>query len=252
MDASVHTVASEVTQAPTLPVAAAAAERPEGESLAERYAAMAHAYEARPVDRLLRALDLVLAASVLTLTWPLLLLIAAAIRISSGPPVLYRGPRVGRGGGVYLMYKFRTLVPDAETRLSPHYGASLTAATANEVTRLGRILRATQLDELPQLINVLKGDMSIVGPRPIRPIFFEELSEQIPAYWQRLVVRPGLTGFAQVRMGREETWAEKLAHDLEYIADRSVRLYFVTAFSTGLRLLKQSMVDSANLALGRR
>jgi lipopolysaccharide/colanic/teichoic acid biosynthesis glycosyltransferase len=121
-----------------------------------------------------------------------------------------------------------------------------------EVTPLGRIMRASQLDELPQLFNVIKGDMSVVGPRPIRPVFFEELSEQIPAYWQRLVVRPGLTGFAQVRMGREETWAEKLSHDLEYIADRSVGLYLVVAFSTGRRLLKQSIVDTVALIARRR
>ena len=93
-------------------------------------------------------------------------------------------------------------------------------------------MRVTQLDELPQLFNVLGGDMSVVGPRPIRPVFFEKLCEDIPAYWQRLVLRPGLTGFAQVRMGREETWAEKLAHDLEYIADRSVKLYLSVIATT--------------------
>ena len=93
------------------------------------------------------------------------------------------------------------------------------------MTKLGRWLRATQLDEIPQFWNVLRGDMSLVGPRPIRPRFFEELAEELPAYWQRLVVRPGLTGFAQVRRGYETSMAEKLAHDLEWIADRSVRLY---------------------------
>jgi lipopolysaccharide/colanic/teichoic acid biosynthesis glycosyltransferase len=124
--------------------------------------------------------------------------------------------------------------------------------TELEVTRLGRVMRATQLVELPQLLKVLRGVLCVVGPRPIRPVFFEELSEQIPAYWQRLVIRPGLTGFAQVRMGREETWAEKLSHDLEYIADRSVGLYLVVAFSTGVRLVKQSIVDSVALIARRR
>jgi lipopolysaccharide/colanic/teichoic acid biosynthesis glycosyltransferase len=248
----VHTVASEVTQVPRLPEAAAAAGRPEGESLVERYAAIAHAYEKRPVDRVLRLLDLLIAGCVLVITSPLLLMFAVAIRMTSGSPVLYRGARVGRAGNVYRMFKFRTLAPDAESRLGPFYGPELTEQTAREVTRLGRLMRVTQLDELPQLFNVLKGDMSVVGPRPIRPVFFEELSEQIPAYWQRLVIRPGLTGFAQVRMGREETWAEKLAHDLEYIADRSPRLYLVIAMSTGVRLLRQSVVDSAALVFGRR
>ena len=81
----------------------------------------------------------------------------------------------------------------------------------------------------------------IVGPRPIRPSFFEQLAQEIPQYWQRLVVRPGLTGFAQTRMGREESWAEKLAHDLEWIADRSVRLYLRTVAATGWRVLRQSV-----------
>src|SRR3712207_8356671 len=123
------------------------------------------------------------------------------------------------------MYKFRTLRVDAERRLGSTYGVALTRRTADEQTRIGRLLRASKLDETPQLFNVLRGDMSIVGPRPIRPAFFEELCEQIPQYWQRLVVRPGITGFAQMRITRESTWAEKLAHDLEYIADRSPHLY---------------------------
>jgi lipopolysaccharide/colanic/teichoic acid biosynthesis glycosyltransferase len=245
-------VAYQVRHLSRPPEAAGAVGRPEGESLAERYAAVAHVYEPRPTDIALRALDVAIAGTVLLVTSPLLAVFALAIRLSSGRPVLYRGARVGRAGNVYLMYKFRTLAADAESRLGPYYGPELTVQTEREVTRLGRIMRATQLDELPQLLNVIRGDMSVVGPRPIRPVFFEELSEQIPAYWQRLVIRPGLTGFAQVRMGREETWAEKLSHDLEYIADRSVGLYLVVAFSTGVRLVKQSIVDSVALIARRR
>jgi lipopolysaccharide/colanic/teichoic acid biosynthesis glycosyltransferase len=245
-------VSYQVTDAPRLPEAAGVAGRPEGGSLAERYAAIAHAYEPRPIDRVLRALDIVIALIAIVLASPFMLLMALAIRLTSGRPVLYRGARVGRYGRIYHMYKFRTLAPDAESRLGPYYGPDLTAQTEREVTRLGRIARATQLDELPQMVNVLKGDMSVVGPRPIRPVFFEELCEQIPAYWQRLVVRPGVTGFAQVRMGREETWAEKLAHDLEYIADRSLSLYLSTAAATFARLARQSLVDSVALILRRR
>src|SRR5205085_2538399 len=111
--------------------------------------------------------------------------------------------------------------------------------TKAETTAIGAWLRATQLDEVPQLLNVLLGDMSLVGPRPIRPRFFEELAEELPAYWQRLVVRPGLTGFAQVRRGYETSMAEKLAHDLEWIADRSVRLYLRTLAITAWRVSKQ-------------
>jgi lipopolysaccharide/colanic/teichoic acid biosynthesis glycosyltransferase len=245
-------VAYEVKELPGLPEAAVTPTRPEGESLAERYAAIAHAYEPRPIDRVLRAIDLLIAGTVLVLTSPLLLLFAVAIRLTSGRPILYRGPRVGQAGRVYWMYKFRTLAPDAESRLGPYYGPELSRKTREEETRLGRVMRVTQLDELPQLFNVIRGDMSIVGPRPVRPVFFESLCEEIPGYWQRLVVRPGLTGFAQVRMGREETWAEKLAHDLEYIADRSVALYLRVALRTSLRLMKRALVDTVALAVGRR
>ncbi len=130
------------------------------------------------------------------------------------------------------MYKFRTLKPDAEDRLGPFYGEELSRRTEEERTRIGGVLRAIHLDEVPQLWNVLRGDMAIVGPRPIRPAFFAELCREIPQYWQRLVVRPGVTGFAQTRVTREESWANKLAHDMEFIADRSVGLYFNVLLAT--------------------
>ena len=161
--------------------------------------------------------------------------------MTSGFPVLYRGQRVGRGGRVFTILKFRTLRRDAETRLGPYLGEELVRLTAAEQTPIGRWLKASQLDELPQLWNVLRGQMSFVGPRPIRPRFFAELASDLPAYWQRLVVRPGLTGFAQVRRGYETSMAEKLAHDLEWIADRSVRLYLRTLFATAFRVLGQSL-----------
>jgi len=173
-----------------------------------------------------------ISATVLIVLSPLLALVAALIAITSGRPILYRGVRVGRAGALFHMYKFRTLSPDAETRLGPYLGEELSRRTELEVTRVGRALRATHLDEVPQLWNVLRGEMAIVGPRPIRPAFFSELCEEIPQYWQRLVVRPGVTGFAQTRVTREETWAHKLAHDMEYVADRSVGLYFSVLLAT--------------------
>ena len=94
--------------------------------------------------------------------------------------MLYRGARVGQGGAIFTMIKFRTLKPQAETRIGRYYGEELTRLTESEQTRVGRILRATKLDELPQLWNVLRGEMSIVGPRPIRPLFFEELAQRDP------------------------------------------------------------------------
>jgi lipopolysaccharide/colanic/teichoic acid biosynthesis glycosyltransferase len=213
-----------------------------GESLAERYARLSReGLERRRVDAVLRSLDMLVSSVSLLVFSPALLLVAPAILLTSGTPLFYRGLRVGRHGRIFHMYKFRTLRPDAESRLGPYYGEQLSRLTEAEVTRLDRWLRASQLDEIPQLWNVLRGDMSIVGPRPIRPTFFEELARDIPQYWQRLVVRPGLTGFAQTRMGREEAWAEKLAHDLEYIADRSVGLYLRVVAATVWRVVRQSV-----------
>jgi len=208
------------------------------ETLAERYARMAHeGHQPRGVDLALRALDLAIAGLASLALAPVLLVVALAIRLTSGSPVLYRGLRVGRAGRIFTMFKFRTLTADAEARLGPYLGHELTQRTQAEVTRLGRVLRFVHLDELPQLWNVLRGDMSVVGPRPIRPAFFEQLCEEIPQYWQRLVVDPGMTGFAQLRMTRETSWAEKLAHDLEYIADRSARLYMRVVAATAWRVL---------------
>ena len=224
----------------------------QAESLAEHYAGLAReSLHSRRVDLALRALDLTISAVALAVLSPFWAVTAGAIFLTSGPPILYRGLRVGRYGRVFTMFKLRTLRPDAEARLGPYYGDELTRRTEAEVTRLGRWLRASQLDEIPQLWNILRGDMSVVGPRPIRPTFFVELTGEIPQYWQRLVVRPGLTGFAQTRMGREESWAEKLAHDLEYIADRSVRLYLRVVAATVWRVLRQSGTSVWGLAQRR-
>ena len=213
----------------------------EQRSLAERYAQLAVDVSPRPRDHALRVLDVAIATAGLVLLTPVAALIAFGVLVTSGRPVFYRGERVGQYGRVFTMRKFRTLRPEAESRLGSTYGAELTARMPGEATPVGRFLRASQLDELPQLWNVLRGDMSVVGPRPVRPVFFEQLVVDIPAYWQRLVVRPGLTGFAQTRMGREEAWAEKLAHDLEWIADRSVRLYLRIVAATVVRVLGQSV-----------
>src|SRR3954447_11613040 len=196
---------------------------------------------ARKRDAVLRGLDLGLSSLFLLIVLPVAALIALVVLTTSGTPVLYRGGRVGRGGKVFTMLKFRTLRADAETRLGPYLGEELVRRTHDEFTAVGKWLKATQLDEIPQFVNVLRGDMSLVGPRPIRPVFFEELAHELPAYWQRLTVRPGLTGLAQVRRGYETSMAEKLAHDLEWIVDRSVRLYLRTVFATGWRVLKQSL-----------
>ncbi|MGH3023878.1 MAG: sugar transferase [Gaiellaceae bacterium] len=225
--------------------------------LAEQYASLSREGEQRPhVDAALRALDVAIAMTGLVLLLPLLVLVVAALLLTSRRPLLYRGLRVGRHGRAFTMLKFRTLARDAEVRLAATYGPELSRLTEAEVTSLGRWLRASQLDELPQLWNVLVGDMSVVGPRPVRPAFFAELVRDVPQYWQRLVVRPGLTGFAQMRMTREEAWQEKLAHDLEYVADRSVGLYLRIIAATSWRVLRQSARAVGGMALsllpGRR
>jgi lipopolysaccharide/colanic/teichoic acid biosynthesis glycosyltransferase len=209
------------------------------ESFIQRFTTLTRASPRRTRDGVLRTLDLILASLFLLLTLPVTLPIALVLVLTNGRPLFYRGARVGRGGRFFEMLKFRTLRRGAEQRLGPYLGEELVTRTAEEATVLGGWLRATQLDEIPQLWNVLRGDMSLVGPRPIRPRFFEELAGDLPAYWQRLIVRPGLTGFAQIRRGYETSMAEKLAHDLEWIADRSVRLYLRTLASTGLRVLRQ-------------
>jgi lipopolysaccharide/colanic/teichoic acid biosynthesis glycosyltransferase len=211
------------------------------DTLVRGYRQLALDTPSRPRDLLLRTLDVTLSAVFLVGALPLVVPIALAILVTDGTPVFYRGERVGRSGRVFTMLKFRTLKSDAESRLGPYLGEELVRRTQEEFTSLGRWLKATQLDEIPQFINVLRGDMSLVGPRPIRPVFFEELAHDLPAYWQRLVVRPGLTGLAQVRRGYETSMAEKLAHDLEWIADRSVRLYLRTLIATGWRVLRQSL-----------
>lgn len=206
--------------------------------LVERYARMANeGLEHRWSDPLLRMLDAAGAALALLALLPLLALAALAVRLTSPGPILYRGLRVGRGGGLFTMVKFRTLKDEAESRLGPYLGLELTQLTAAEHTPVGRWLRATHLDELPQLWNVLRGDMSLVGPRPIRPLFFEMLCSGTSAYWQRMVVAPGVTGLAQLRLTREASWEDKLAHDLEYVADRSLRLYLTVVGATLWRVV---------------
>ena len=223
---------------------------PTEENLVASYERMAHTFERGTVDTVLRILDVVLAGVALVVLSPVIALTALAVLVAGGTPVLYRGQRVGRAGRVFTMMKFRTLKPDAEQRLGPYLGPELTQLTAGEVSRLGRVLRATKLDELPQLWNVLRGDMSIVGPRPIRPAFFAELCLEIPQYWQRLVVPPGLTGLAQLRLTREMTWAEKLAHDMEYIADRSVGLYLRAILATVVKVASDALRTMARTLAG--
>ncbi len=211
------------------------------DTLVGGYRRLAAEAPSRRIDLELRALDIVFALSFGLVLLPFAAIIAVLMLLTSGRPILYSGERVGQGAHFFRMRKFRTLTQDAESRLGPYLGEELVRRTELEYTSVGRWLKATQLDEIPQLWNVLRGEMSFVGPRPIRARFFAELANDLPAYWQRLVVRPGLTGFAQVRRGYETSMAEKLAHDLEWIADRSVPLYLRTLVSTGIRVIGQTL-----------
>lgn len=168
-----------------------------------------------------RLSDVLLAASGLLLAFPLMLGSAIALKLSSPGPVLYSQRRVGRNGVPFTIYKFRSMRVDAEAET----GAVWSTRNDPRVTKVGRFLRRTRLDELPQLWNVLKGDMSFVGPRPERPEFVAQLTTQIPFYGQRHAVRPGLTGWAQVRHrygASVDDAQEKLQYDLFYIKHLSL------------------------------
>jgi lipopolysaccharide/colanic/teichoic acid biosynthesis glycosyltransferase len=151
---------------------------------------------------------------------PLFAVLALAVRLSSPGPILYRGARIGRNNRTIHIYKFRTMRVGAEQAI----GARLLSKDDRVVTPLGLLMRETKLDELPQLINVLRGEMSLVGPRPVRPIFLDELSRTIPRYLERFTVCPGITGLAQVRGGYYTHPRDKLRYDLLYISRRSLLL----------------------------
>jgi len=168
-----------------------------------------------------RLLDVVGSAVGLVLAAPLMALTALAIKLESRGPVLYSQERVGAFGRPFSIYKFRSMRVDAEADGLPKFAAENDA----RVTRVGKFIRRTRIDELPQLWNVLVGDMSLVGPRPERPAFVEQLEERIPYFHQRLFVKPGVTGHAQVRCrycSVIEDHQEKLEHDLFYIKNVSI------------------------------
>jgi sugar transferase (PEP-CTERM system associated) len=181
----------------------------------------AEGFRIRPTTRRLkRLLDVLVAAAGLVLASPLTLLTAIAIAIDSPGPILYRQIRAGELGRPFTLYKFRSMRIDAE-----QLGARFAEENDPRITRVGRFIRKTRIDELPQLYNVLRGEMSMVGPRPERPVFIEQLERQVPYFKQRLYVKPGVTGHAQVRCrygATAEDHLEKLQYDLYYIKSHSV------------------------------
>jgi lipopolysaccharide/colanic/teichoic acid biosynthesis glycosyltransferase len=211
----------------------------------------------------LRALNYVVALGGLLVTSPLLLAIAVAIKLDSLGPVLYRQLRVGRdrrqqgpqdageevpnrrtddlGGRLFRLHKFRTMHQDAEADTGPTWSAP----GDDRTTRVGRFLRRHRLDELPQLWNVLKGDMAVVGPRPERPLIFHRLREHIGGYTRRQAVRPGITGWAQINRASDRTFADverKLRYDLEYLEHRSLGFDSWVMLKTPLVMARPDLV----------
>ena len=167
----------------------------------------------------------------LLLAAPVMLGAAVVIALESGFPILYRQERVGQGGRLFNVIKFRSMRRDAESDGKPRWAAS----NDDRVTRSGRIIRKLRIDELPQLINVLRGDMSLVGPRPERPYFVDQLAREIPYYAVRHSVKPGITGWAQVRYHYSaslEDSVQKLQYDLYYVKNHTLFLDVVILFET--------------------
>lgn len=184
------------------------------------------------------AADTVLAALLLVPAAPLVLLAALLVRLTSRGPAFYTQTRVGEDGRLFTIWKIRSMIHNCESLTGPRWSMP----GDPRVTRIGALLRASHLDELPQLLNVIRGEMSLIGPRPERPEFVPELERELPGYWQRLTVRPGVTGLAQVQLPPDSDLTSvrrKLAHDLYYIRHLSpwldVRLLLCTAvYALGL------------------
>ncbi|HEY8351792.1 MAG TPA: exopolysaccharide biosynthesis polyprenyl glycosylphosphotransferase, partial [Sphingomonadales bacterium] len=177
-----------------------------------------------------RLFDVTTSLLLLLLTLPILIVTAIAIKVTSPGPVFYRQERVGQGGRTFMVLKFRSMRTDAERN-----GPQWAQANDDRVTPVGRLIRTARIDEIPQIFNVLKGDMSFVGPRPERPVFVEQLAKEIPFYLERHRVKPGITGWAQINYpygASVEDARHKLQYDLYYIKNYSIFLDFLVLIQT--------------------
>lgn len=166
-----------------------------------------------------KLMDILLSLIGLIIATPIVFIVGILIRVETEGPIIYTQERVGENGQVFLIYKLRTMYYNAEKD-----GICWAQRNDPRVTRVGRFLRKTRIDELPQLINVFRGEMSIVGPRPERPYFVKEFSRELPRFNERLTVKPGITGWSQINGGYELSPAEKLEKDLYYIQNQSILL----------------------------
>ncbi len=174
-----------------------------------------------------RLMDIILSIIGLIIGIPLVIIFGIAIKIETLGPIIFTQERVGKNGKHFMIYKLRSMYYDAEKN-----GAKWACKNDPRITKIGMIMRKTRIDEIPQLINILKGDMSIVGPRPERPQFTIEFNKEIPGFINRLAVKPGLTGWAQVTGGYENTPKEKLKSDIYYIKNRSISLDLIIILKT--------------------
>ena len=174
-----------------------------------------------------RLTDLVLSLFAAVVLAVPMIVVAAIVWCTSEGPALYKQERVGLNGKRFTLYKFRSMRIDAEA-----LGAQWAVDDDPRVTKFGRFMRMTRLDELPQLFNIIKGDMSLVGPRPERPVFYDKFAQYIDGFDERLKVMPGLTGLAQINGGYDLKAEQKVAYDIEYIEKRSLWLDIKLVFST--------------------
>ncbi len=181
--------------------------------------------------RVKRLMDIVISLFLLIISLPIIIITAILIKLDSKGPVLYKQERVGLNGKLFNVLKFRSMVNDAEKQTGPVWAGK----DDPRVTKVGRFIRKVRIDELPQMYNVLKGEMSLVGPRPERPKFVEQFAKEIPLYKRRLLVKPGLTGWAQVKHKYDESIEDvktKLKYDLFYIENQTLRMDLKILFRT--------------------
>lgn len=174
-----------------------------------------------------RILDILFSFILIIVLLPLMVIICILVRVESKGNVLYYQKRVGKDGKEFTLYKIRSMVDKAEKD-----GEKMTIRNDERITKIGRVIRKTRLDELPQLFNILKGDMTFVGPRPEREIFIKEIEKTIPNFRKRLEVKQGLTGLAQVSGGYDLDFEDKLKYDLYYIKNRNIILDSKIIFET--------------------
>lgn len=176
---------------------------------------------------LLRSFEILFSLFFILILSPLFLLVSLTIKLETKGPILYKQSRVGLLGKEFEIYKFRSMYAHAEKN-----GPQWAKENDDRITKVGQIIRKTRIDELPQLVNILKGDMSLIGPRPERKIFIEQFSKELPLFRHRTLVKPGLTGWAQVDGGYDLTPKEKLEKDLFYIENKNLKFDMIIILKT--------------------